>query len=70
MSAAPIDPSTCLTTKQVAAWLHRSEYTMRRWRSRKIGPPHFAIHGRVLYGMAQLREWFAEQQASRQGEAA
>lgn len=59
-----------LTTKQAAAWLCRSEDSLKRWRRLRIGPPHFTINGRVLYSKTQLQEWILAQRASCQGEAA
>lgn len=59
-----------LTAKQAAEWMRRSEYTMRRWRSRKIGPPYFTINGRVFYSKTQLQAWIEAQRASCQEVAA
>ncbi|MGY0503814.1 helix-turn-helix domain-containing protein [Luteimonas sp. e5] len=50
-----------LTTRQAAAWLSRSDETLKRWRRHRIGPPYFTINGRVLYSREALAAWVEEQ---------
>lgn len=46
-----------LSTPEAAKQLRRSEFTLKRWRRERTGPPYVLICGRVLYDPAHLERW-------------
>jgi hypothetical protein len=57
----PPDPATVfLTTAELAARLRRSAISLRKWRSRKCGPPFLRPGGPgspVLYRISDIDAW-------------
>lgn len=56
----------------LAGWLTRAEVaeqfgikvdTLRRWDSKRIGPPFVKLGARVLYRREAVRDWLREQEA-------
>lgn len=52
-----------LTTEQLAEYLGRSKDTIRRWRYLGEGPRGVRHGRRVMYAMAVVQQWEAEQAA-------
>lgn len=50
-----------LTTGELAAELHRSTETVKRWRRERKGPPFLRLQGRVLYDRADVEAWLQQQ---------
>lgn len=50
-----------MTIKEAAAYLGIEENTLRNWRSKRIGPPSYAISSRkIIYREKELRRWMDE----------
>lgn len=52
-----------LTTEEVAERFRTSPGTVRYWRHVRKGPASFRVGARVLYAVALVEAWEAEQQA-------
>ncbi|HMQ92847.1 MAG TPA: helix-turn-helix domain-containing protein [Amaricoccus sp.] len=46
-----------LTRAELAAELGMAADTLRRWATKRIGPPHVRMGQRVLYRKDAVREW-------------
>ena len=49
--------SDLLVSKEAAVYLRISEDTLRRWRSKGLGPQYIKIHGRILYRRRELERF-------------
>lgn len=59
-----------LTTEEVAERFRTSPGTVRYWRHVRKGPASFRVGARVLYAVALVEAWEAEQQAAQYAAAA
>lgn len=53
-----------LTTADLAAMLRMPAETVRYWRHADKGPRFFKLGRRVLYDVADVEEWIAQQRAA------
>ena len=54
-----------LTEWQLAKRFRKTVWTIRRWRQKKMGPPHFKDPGgTVWYSVPSMLAWQAEQEAA------
>ncbi|MFI2610649.1 helix-turn-helix transcriptional regulator [Kitasatospora sp. NPDC018619] len=53
-----------LTLEEAAAYIGRSTKGLRGLRERRSGPPGFRAGGRVMFRLAALDAWLAEQEAN------
>ena len=50
------------TPAEVADYLHKSEKTLRNWRSLGIGPPYYKpVGGGILYRWPEVEKWLTSQ---------
>jgi excisionase family DNA binding protein len=54
---APRDENALMTSREVARRLNISECSLRKMRSRGIGPSHFLLGGRIRYHPAAIDAW-------------
>lgn len=53
-----------MDVNETAEFLHVAKITLDMWRSAKTGPPYVRVGRRVLYRLADLREWVAARQVT------
>ena len=54
---AGLSDDDILTPAEAAKFLNKSEYTLKRWRSERIGPSYVKNGGSVEYRMGDLRTY-------------
>ena len=53
-----------MDVNETAEFLRVAKITLDMWRSAKTGPPYVRVGRRVLYRLADLREWVAARQVT------
>ena len=53
--------------KELAGIIGISADTLKRWETRRVGPPCVRVGRRILYRMEAVRDWLREQEARKTG---
>jgi hypothetical protein len=53
-----------LSSKQVADLLGVTEWSLRAWREKRVGPPYVRQVGRIYYLREDIRQWQLENRRS------
>ena len=59
VSERTADAGRLVSERTAATYCDVSTGAMRRWRSKKIGPPFFRLGKLIRYRMADIEQWLA-----------